>query len=281
MKQKTLLLLLALLSVSFMSCSDDDDDANWNIVPTEVRNSFTEMYPNASRTEWEDKGGYKVAEFIHNGMEADAWFDATGTWFMTETDLPFNSLPQAVRNAFAASEYSTWRVDDVDMLERRGLEVVYIIEVELQNNEFDLYYSAEGILVKAVPDTNNGYESHLPQQPTPTGIETLINERYPQARIVDIEWEAGRIEVDIIHDQRGKEVVFDTNYQWLYTSWDVRVSSLPQSVANIVNNPQYTGYYIDDADFVETPTGSYYLLELERGNSEINIRVDESGNILI
>lgn len=280
MKTKILFLLLTVLPTAiFISCNDDDD-ANWDIVSTEVRNAFSEKYPSAQKTEWENKGTYKVADFVNNNMETSAWFDTNGIWYMTETDLPFNSLPQAVKDAFQASEYSTWKVDDVDMLERKDTEVVYIIEVESQNQEVDLYYSAEGILIKTVADNDNhDYESHIPQ-PTPTGIEAFIAGKYPQARIIEIENEKGRIEVDIIHDKKGKEVVFDTNSQWLYTSWDVRVSTLPQAVANAINNSQYTGYRIDDAEFVETPQGNYYLLELEKGNSEINVKVDEDGNIL-
>jgi Protein of unknown function (DUF2874). len=279
MKQKFLFLALALLTMSFVSCNDDDD-ANWDIVSTEVRTAFAEKYPSARNTEWENKGGYKVAEFVYNDMETSAWFDPNGIWYMTETDLPFNSLPQAVKDAFGASEYSTWKVDDVDMLERKDTEVVYVIEVELQNKEMDLYYSTEGILIKTVADSNNNdYQNQLPQT-TPTDIEAFINEKCSQARIIEIERENGRIEVDIIHDNKGKEVVFDLNSQWLYTSYEVRISALPQAVSGIINNTQYAGYHIDDADFVETAQNSYYLLELEKGNSEIYIKVDENGNIL-
>ncbi|MDR2955035.1 MAG: PepSY-like domain-containing protein [Prevotella sp.] len=280
MKQKTLFLLLAISAIYFVGCSDDDD-SNWDIVPSDVRSAFEEKYPSAKNIEWEDKGSYKVADFINDNMEASAWFDSKGTWYMTETDLPFNLLPQPVKDAFGASEYSTWKVDDVDMLERKDSEVIYIIEVEYKNKEVDLYYNAEGILVKTVEDNDdNDYESHIPQ-PASTEIEAFIKEKYPEARIIEIEKEKGRIEVDIIHNNIGKEVVFDTNNQWLYTLWDVRVSSLPQTVAGVVNDSQYAGYHIDDAEFVETSQGNYYLLELEKGNSEIDIKVDENGNILV
>lgn len=280
MKTRILFLLLALTpTLSFMGCNDDDD-SNVDIISNELRTAFTEKYPSAKNTKWENKGNYKVADFYNNNLETSAWFDSNGEWYMTETDLPFNSLPQAVKNAFQASEYSTWKIDDVDMLERKGTEIVYIIEVESQNKEVDLYYSAEGILIKSVVDSDNdNYENQLPQV-TPSEIEAFISEKYPQARIIEIEREKGKIEVDIIHDNKGKEVVFDTNSKWLYTSWDVRISTLPQAVANIINNTQYSGYHINDAEFYETSTGNYYLLELEKGNSEIEIKVDENGNIL-
>lgn len=279
MKKKTIFLLTAILAISFLSC-DNDDDSNWNIVPSEVRSAFSEKYPSAQRIEWENKGTYKVAEFINNNLETSAWFDSNGTWYMTETDIPYNSLPQSVKDSFQSGEYSTWRIDDVDMLERKDTEVIYIIEVESQNNEIDLYYSTEGILIKAITDNdNNDYESQLPEQAS-TLIKAFIEGKYPQARIIETERENGRIEVDIIHNNLGKEVVFDLESQWLYTSWDVKISALPQVVANAINNPQYTGYHIDDADFVETSQENYYLLELEKGNTETKIKVDENGNVL-
>ena len=52
---------------------------------------------------------------------------------MTETEIRFDALPQAVREAFAASEYASWRVDDrVDVLYRAGdvEPEIYVIEVE-------------------------------------------------------------------------------------------------------------------------------------------------------
>lgn len=45
---------------------------------------------------------------------------------MTETDLPYAALPEAVKNAFQNSEYGSWRPDDVDMIEREGMEPVYV-----------------------------------------------------------------------------------------------------------------------------------------------------------
>lgn len=276
MKQKILFFSLALLATTFFGCDDDDPV----FVPTEVQAAFTAKYPSAKNVEWENKGVYKVAEFYNNNLEMSAWFDSNGVWYMTETDLTLNQLPASVQNAFNASDYSAWKIDDVDMLERKDLDVIYIIEVESQNKEVDLYYNAEGILVKTSEDKNDSNNQNKLPQSTPTSIQIFINENYPQSRIVEIERENGQIEVDIIHDGKGKEVVFDLEYNWLYTSWEVRISALPQAVANVINKTGYAGYYIDDADFVETPQGIYYLLELEKGNSEIKIKVDESGNVL-
>ena len=42
----------------------------------------------------------KKAEFHQNGQEVDAWFDASGQWMMTETDVLFANLPAEVKTGF-------------------------------------------------------------------------------------------------------------------------------------------------------------------------------------
>ena len=149
MTKKTLLFLLAaLMTTSFISC--DKDDANWGIVPDSVRTAFEAKYPNAKRVEWENKGNYKVADFYQDNMETEAWFESDGTWYMTETDIPYNLLPQTIKTSFEESEYTTWRIDDVDKIEKNGSETIYIIEVEKNNLDIDLYYNGEGTLIKTI-----------------------------------------------------------------------------------------------------------------------------------
>ena len=148
---------------------------------------------------------------------------------MTETDLPYQALPAAVKSAFESSEYAKWKVDDVDMLERPDMEKVYVIEVESGKQEFDLYYSEEGILVKSVADTDNDSENYLPAE-IPAAIETFIKKQYPNARLVEIEVEHGMTEVDIIDGNISKEIVFNSSNEWISTSWDVRRNELPETV---------------------------------------------------
>jgi len=114
----------------------------------------------------------------------------------------------------------------------------------------------------------------------PAEIASFIKERYPQSVIVEVERGNGAIEVDIVHNKQTKEVVFNIQNQWLYTSWEIRIAALPQLVASVTDQTLYEGYRIDDARFVESPQGDFYLLELEKGTSEIKIKVDEQGNIL-
>ena len=272
---KTVLFILGLIfSLPFVACSNDDD----HYKPEEpVTRAFEQKYPGITPKEWERKGNYVVAEFYENGVEKEAWFDNTGNWYMTESDIRFSALPEAIKTAFAAGEYAQWHVDDVDMLERAGMETVYVIEVEQGKQEVDLYYTENGTLVKTVVGDDG---SHVPSAGLPQAVTDYLNTHYAGARIVEYEIEKGILEVDIYHDNRYKEEKFDSQNQWLYTEWEVRQSDVPAVVLETIRT-QYAAYRIDDIDFIESAAdGSYYLFELEQGERDIYVRVNEDGTVL-
>ena len=278
MKLKMYFAVLALGSISLQSCDNDDEHENLNL-PVAVQQAFSEKYPGATRVEWETKGAYYEAEFTQDKTDISAWFTPEGIWEMTETDIRYEALPIVVQSAFKDSKYATWRVDDVDQLERKEKETIYILDVESGNQEMDLYYSTDGILIKEVIDTDND-DTHQPSvtPPVVSAIENIIKEKYPNARIIEIEVENGITEVDIIHNNLGKEVKFGSANTWISTSWEVR--TLPDVVANALK-AKYDSYRVDDADFFETPTGTYYLVELEKaGTPDIKVKVTEQGEIL-
>ena len=186
-----------------------------------------------------------------------------------------------VKTAFQQGEYSTWKVDDVDMIERRDVETVYVLEVEQGNSEVDLYYSPDGILVKTVLDAggNDGYEDFIPFQPS-SSVEAYIKEHYPSARILDIDREKGMTEVEILDGTACRELLFDDGGAWVQTKTELRISALPDVVMAAIKASQYATYKIDDADFIETQTGEWYLIELESGKQDVKLRIDTTGKIL-
>lgn len=107
-----------------------------------------------------------------------------------------------------------------EFFERIGMETFYVIEVETKSGniekEAELYYSAEGVLIKATSgyDSDYDYEDYLP-----SAVLTQVNAAYP--------------------------------------SWK-----------------------IDDAEFMETPSGNWFVIELEKGESEVKIRITANGVIL-
>lgn len=152
--------MLVLASLCMMSACGDNDGVE---VPSQVQSVFSEMFPSASRVEWERRGAYLVADFYDDGYDADAWFDAAGVWYMTETEIPYRMLPAAVRTAFETGDYAAWKVEGVEKVERPDKELLYVIEAERGAAEYDLCYSEDGTLVRAVPDDDRRYDDLLPR----------------------------------------------------------------------------------------------------------------------
>lgn len=275
--------LLALAAGLFLFTACDNDDDHSNRPNGAVTKAFEAKFPNASRIEWEYKKDYSVAEFHNDGFETDAWFDQSGKWYMTKIEYrTIENIPnETVRNAFKNSEYKTWRVEDVDYLNRLDAEGIYIIEVEQGKVETDLYYSEEGILIKAIPDDGDDYyENYLPGvNPDMQAIIEIVQQKYPNAKIIETDIEDGFIEVEIIDNGRGKEVIFDNKRNWVNTHYDVRKNEVEQIVLNTINK-EYADYQIDDIEKYETPTVNYYLFELEVGEKETNVKIGLDGIII-
>ena len=164
------------------------------------------------------------------------------------------------------------------MLERVEMEPVYVIEVEQGKQEFDLYYAADGTLVKAVEDTDNDDE-HRPAS-VPEVLKTIIDTRYPGAVILDMDIEKGITEIDIRHNNKSKEVHFNSQNEWLYTSWDVREAEVPANVMKTIKDNYDNSYKIDDIEYEERPNGDVYVFELEKNDKDTLVIVDTEGNIV-
>lgn len=109
-------------------------------------------------------------------------------------------------------------------------------------------------------------------------IAGYVQTHYPGAVINSIEMEpGGLVDVDILHDATTKDVYFTTNGSWVLTKWDVNVSTLPALITDAVSSA-YPDYVIDDADFVQSPSGNYYGINIERGNFEKNLKVALDGS---
>lgn len=278
--KKFAVLMLALASLGAMTGCDDDKDSVK--VPAAVQDMFGQMFPNAGHVEWSGKQGCLVADFREGGTDMQAWFDPAGKWYMTEEDVPYALLPQAVRTAFESGEYAAWHVDDADKLMREGLETVYVLEVEQGEKEFDLCYSEDGVLLRAAPDTD-GDDDHgdmLPQE-LPQAVKDFIGQKYPAARIVDAEREKGELEVEIIDGRTPREVYFGTGGAWLRTKTEVLESEVPAVVMQALQTSQYAGWEIDDVDCYDSPDRQWYLFELEdpQSDREAELRIQADGTI--
>ena len=117
---KTRLILFILLFISGFAIAGCKQQNQYR-PDAKIVAAFNNKYPQSDKVEWEQKQGYYVAEFREDGIEHEAWFDGTGKWVMTESNLRYSSLPQAIREQFEKSVYSTWKKDDIDKIRGLGL----------------------------------------------------------------------------------------------------------------------------------------------------------------
>ena len=116
--------------------------------------------------------------------------------------------------------------------------------------------------------------------PVNNEIKSFIEQKYEGAKILYAEKDFnGETDVEIIHDNKSKEVKFNRNNNWISTTWDVAISQLPDAAKNSILG-QYPEYRIDDADYVETPSGDHYKLEIEKGEWDKTVFVTANGEIL-
>ena len=295
-----------LLTGSFvlMTSCNDNDDLHSNPVPENIPEKvileFNAKYPNATNVTWSTKDTYAVANFYLPSTRTEshepnntAWFNMAGHWNMTETEISYQQLPEAVKTAFEASPYASWRIDnEIDKLQRSdNNETLYIIEASQKEGnvetEVDLYYTEEGILVKEIVNakTDNDYHEYLPQQPE-GNIQTWLDQNFPNVRIVDYDCEQNGTEVEIIANGLKHEILFDNQQQWVYTKTEYERRDLTQIPTSILNHLRTSPYYtsdnaIDDVEkYTTRDNGTYYCFELKTAyDDDVKVYVNETGII--
>lgn len=287
MKKFRYLLVTVCAALTLYGCENDPHDGDTR-VSAAAEEAFAARYPAAANISWQKKHGYAVAKFLlpdqSTTERSAAWFDDTGAWYMTETEIRFSELPEAVRVAFEASEYASWRVDDVDRLERAGAETVYVLEAEdpTQHREIDLYYTADGVLVRKVLDAGDDYdyEDYIPSQPA-GAIGEFIRSRYPEARILDVDREDGMTEVEILDGKTCRELLFDNASNWIHTRTEMRRSDVPAAVMQALAASEYAAYGIDDIDHYLTPDGAFYRFELKSAAGDLDVDITPEGVLTV
>ena len=298
------LTFVACSMILLSACSDENGPQTPNgTVPDKVVEAFYSQYPDASNVSWEVTDEYAVASFSIDETRATesgknkAWYRLSdASWSMSDIDIPYALLPQAVKTSFEQSEYaqSPWRLDnEVDVIYRHGYdEVIYVIEVEKNENgketEVDLYYTADGILVNTVIDAekDNDHSDMLPGA-KPSTITEWLNQNFPGARIVDIDDEDGGIEVDFIYEGIKHEALFTVGQEWIYTKAEYELRHIDLVEPVVMEALRASEHYtsdrnIDDIDRYTTATGEdFYCFELEtRFDDDIEVYISITGEIL-
>lgn len=121
------------------------------VSPAAFSAALKKMYPQAREVAWNQQGNYYVATFTLNGFEKKVWMNANAQWVMTNTDLQTaDQLTPSVYNDFTLSRYSTWTVNDVNLMAFPKRAPLYIITVNQDNSvsTYQLFYALDGRLLQ-------------------------------------------------------------------------------------------------------------------------------------
>lgn len=113
--------------------------------------------------------------------------------------------------------------------------------------------------------------------PLNDNISDFIKSEYRGARVLDSEYtDNGLFEVEIMHNSVVKDVYFNTDDEWVYSTWDVKASSLPGAVKEYLKK-EYPGYLVDDAEVLYCVSGVFYKVELKKNGAGFTVYVTKDG----
>ncbi len=93
-----------------------------------IRDFIKTEYSNAITVESEMEDNKIEVDIIHNKKEKTLTFSDAGVWESTKYDIRKSELPRVVRNAVENSEYSSYRMDDIETIQT-PTKTIYEIEL--------------------------------------------------------------------------------------------------------------------------------------------------------
>lgn len=305
MKKKNLFLTLLLGAVSLFSCSDDET-VNLTNVPDKVQQEFMARYPNVTDVQWNVVKNYHVARFnapttksTTSQYHSNAWFTNEGQFCQIAEDVTFNNLPTLVQENFTAYTtqfYPDWEIDDCEILAREGMATIFVIEIEKGEMEREISVSEYGDILKDVLDDDDEDEIlpiHLSDEIN-AALQTIFPDTYTTLSILELEIDDDAIEIDVIENNRHKEIKLDAHYILTSVEYDVSFAEatqlIPEAILQqLIHMAQLAGLDLFDKqlqenmeiEVKETAKGYVFEVEIEWNDTELEIQIDEEGNITI
>ncbi len=264
-------------AILFVGCNDDDD----NFPTDNLQTAFEAQYPNATDVSWSKHGSWNVVDFRKNGKKMEAWYSSAPIWAMTVTDLSFSDLPAAVRNAFDTGEYRNYTVKNVEMVERRNYEPLYVVNADGGETNLDIYYLEDGSLLKTdKKNSTDNHENYLPVQ-YPTKVTQYLNTNYPNATIINEEKDGNYIDVLIADSPYQRTVRFDLSGNWVSTVTPLMDDQVPDAVMSALNDSEYADYPIVTIQYRQTEERNYYYFVLKGTAEDIILTISPDGTITV
>jgi uncharacterized membrane protein YkoI len=117
-------------------------------------------------------------------------------------------------------------------------------------------------------------------QDAPTKVKDAFNKKFPQAKSVQWDKEnATEWEAEFEMNGKNYSANFGIDGKWKETEYEISESELPTAVKNTLNK-EFKGYDIEGAEVTETPNMKAYEVEIEKGETTMEVVIDENGKVL-
>jgi len=118
------------------------------------------------------------------------------------------------------------------------------------------------------------------QDKVPQAVKDAFAQKFPTAEKVDwdkesaTEWEA---------EFKMNTLEYSANFledgTWQETEHEIDQAEIPQVVITALRS-NFPGYEIEETEMAETPEGTVYEFEIEKGKTEMEVAIDLNGKVL-
>lgn len=265
--------------------ADDDQDYDEYLPQKPAGNVeawLKQKFTDYTVIEIEGEHGKTEVEVMAKGRKHEVLFDASQNWLSTKTDLFAKDatdtewVPVSIVEALKKEGYAVGDIKEIERYEVAKAEAEYVyfcFEMRSGRDEADVYVDETGIISRPSTGGEGG------GVPVEGSVADFIAQHYPNAVILDKDYDDGYLEIDIRHDNVVKEVRFNGRNEWIRTTWEIRYNALPEAVKQTLTKEGYSPQHVDDIEVVEDKSGLVYKVEIEKGNIEKTLLIDAQGVI--
>ena len=118
------------------------------------------------------------------------------------------------------------------------------------------------------------------KEKVPQVVKDSLAKKFPLAKKVDWEKESeNEWEAEFKLNKLEYSANFLEDGTWKETEHEINMKDAPQNVLASLNS-NFPEYEIEEAEISETVDGMFYEFEIEKGKSEMEVVIDESGKIV-
>lgn len=117
----------------------------------------------------------------------------------------------------------------------------------------------------------------------PKEFTDAFQSKFPGVKVTEWEKKSGYMVADFRRDGQEMEAWFDNGASWAMTvtDYDRDISKLPVAVAQSFASSEYASWSVDDVDFYERVSDSFYVIDVEkRGERDTDLYYAADGRLI-